>query len=172
MLASDDLMLTIMRQQFIEFPAGWSGFSSFVVPLNPAFDVFIAPVADNLLVAKTISQVYWPMFEINTIGNFQVLQGYIVKMNAQASLPVTGFKSVDKTINLTGGWNILPVVSESEVGYQELINQLGVNLIILTEIAGSGIIWPEAEVFTIPSLIPGKAYMIKVTANCSFTFPN
>jgi PKD repeat protein len=172
MLASDDLMLTIMRQQFIEFPAGWSGFSSFVVPLNPAFDVFISPVADKLMVAKTITQVYWPMFEINTIGNFQVLQGYVVKMNAQASLPVTGFKSVDKTIYLTGGWNILPVVSESEVGYQELINHLGVNLIILTEIAGSGIIWPEAEVFTIPSLVPGKAYMIKVTANCSFTFPD
>jgi len=112
------------------------------------------------------------MFEINTIGNFQVLQGYIVKMNAQASLPVTGFKTIDKTINLTEGWNILPVVSESEVGYQELLSQLGVKLIIVTEIAGSGILWPEAGVFTIPSLVPGKAYMIKVTANCSFTFPD
>jgi hypothetical protein len=160
-----------MRQQFIEFPAGWSGFSSFIVPQNPAFDEFMAPVADNLIVVKTITQVYWPMFEINTIGNFQVLQGYIVKMNAPASLPVTGFKSIDKTINLVTGWNILPVVSENEVGNQELLTQLGGNLVIVKEIAGNLILWPEAGIYSLSSLVPEKAYMIKVTSNCSFTFP-
>jgi hypothetical protein len=112
------------------------------------------------------------MFEVNTIGNFQVLQGYIVKMNAQASLPVTGFKSVDKTINLVTGWNILPVVSENETGYQELLTQLGGNLVIVKEIAGGLILWPEAGVYSLATLVPGKAYMIKVSAECSFTFPD
>jgi PKD repeat protein len=168
----DILTLTIMRQQMLSLPAGWSGFSSFIVPQNPAFDEFMAPVAGDLVVVKTITQVYWPMFEVNTIGNFQVLQGYIVKMNAQASLPVTGFKSVDKTINLVTGWNILPVVSENETGYQELLTQLGGNLVIVKEIAGGLILWPEAGVYSLATLVPGKAYMIKVSAECSFTFPD
>jgi hypothetical protein len=49
---------------------------------------------------------------------------------------------------------------------------LGSGLIIVTEIAGNGIIWPEAGIYTIPYLVPGKAYLIKVEAQSNFTFPD
>jgi hypothetical protein len=169
---NDVLTLTIMRQQLIQIPAGWSGISSFVLPLNPAFDQVMAPVANNLIIAKNMVQVYWPEFVINTIGTFDPAKGYLVKMNAAATLPISGFEFGNKTINLTAGWNILPVLSPVNIGYQQLITQLGNNLIIVTEIAGTGIIWPDEGIYTIPFLVPGKAYMIKLTSPGSFTFPD
>jgi len=170
--ATDALTLTIMRQQIIQIPAGWSGISSFVLPLNPAFAAVMSPVANNLIVAKNMMEVYWPEFGINTIGNFDPANGYMVKMNAPAALPIIGFEFENKTISLTAGWNILPVLSGVNVNAQLLIGQLGNKLIIVTEIAGTGIIWPEEGIYTIPFLIPGKAYMIKISSPGFFTFPD
>lgn len=170
--ASDYLVLTILQQHEIEFQAGWSGFSSFVVPLNPEFSNLMNPVFDNLVVAKTISKVYWPEFGINTIGNFDVRQGYMVKMAEPATLSVVGVKSQDKTLQLATGWNMISVISDEEVPYQELTSQIGNNLIIVTEVAGSQILWPSAGIYSLNAMFPGKSYLIKVSENCSFTFPD
>jgi hypothetical protein len=132
----------------------------------------MAPIANNLIIVKNMLQVYWPEFGINTIGNFDPANGYLVKMNAAATLPISGFEFGNKTLNLTAGWNILPVLSPVNIGYQQLITQLGNKLVIVTEIAGTGIIWPDEGIYTIPFLVPGKAYWIKVRSQCNFTFPD
>jgi hypothetical protein len=128
------------------------------------------PISDNLIIAKNMFQVYWPEYGINTIGNFDPSKGYLVKMNAPSALPITGFGYQDKTVFFTTGWNILPVISDVNVSSEELLSQLGNKLIILTDIAGSGIIWPAEGINSIPFLIPGKAYMVKVNSGCSFSF--
>jgi hypothetical protein len=121
----------------------------------------------HLFFAQQGTEVYWPEFGINTIGAFQNQEGYKLKMNATAMLPVTGFVFDQKTLNLEMGWNILPVLSGCPVDYSILTNQLGTNLIIITEIGGTGLIWPDSGIYTIPEFLPGKAYMIKVTSNCN-----
>jgi hypothetical protein len=172
--AIDDLTLTLStpQQQFIQLNSGWNGLSSFVAPTNPAFDQVMAPISGQLVLAKTMSQVYWPEFGINTIGNFDPADGYFVKMNAPAVLPISGFSFGNKTVQLKAGWNILPVLSAVNVDYNLLLTQLGSGLIIVTEIAGNGIIWPEEGIYTIPHLVPGKAYLIKVASESNFTFPD
>ncbi len=169
---ADDLVLTILQQHEIEFQAGWSGFSSFVVPLDADFSNLMNPVFDNLVVAKTVSKVYWPEFGVNTIGNFDVHQGYMVKMTEPATLQVLGVKSPDKTLQLALGWNMISVISQEEVPYQELTTQLGDKLIIITEVGGNQIFWPAAGIFSLNALFPGKSYLVKVSENCSFTFPD
>jgi len=166
----DFVNLTIKRQQIIQLNNGWNSLSSFVFPEEQAFDQVMAPVSGNLIIAKNMSQVYWPAYGINTIGNFETTEGYMVKMSGTSALPITGFQSQNKTIQLVAGWNILPVISDENVDSQVLLSQLGNNLVILTEIAGSGIIWPAEGVNSIPYLIPGKAYMVKVNSACSFTY--
>jgi len=167
---ADFMTLTIMRQQIIQLTNGWNSLSSFVFPPNQAFDQVMAPISNNLIIAKNMSQVYWSAYGINTIGNFETTEGYMVKMSGTSDLPITGFQSQNKTIQLIAGWNILPVISGENVDSQTLLTQLGNQLIIVTEIAGSGIIWPAEGVNSIPYLIPGKAYMVKVNSACSFTY--
>jgi len=93
-------------------------------------------------------------------------------MNNAAALPISGFEFENKTISLTAGWNILPVLSNVNVNTQLLTGQLGNKLIIVNEIAGTGIIWPDEGIYTLPFLIPGKAYMIKISSPGLFTFPD
>ena len=169
---NDALTLTILRQQIIQLNNGWNSFSSFVVPSDPNFEQVMAPISGNLIVAKSLEKVYWPTYGINTIGNFYPTDGYLVKLSAASSLPITGFKSQNKTVQLKQGWNILPVISDRNVESEILLTQLADKLIIATEIAGTGIIWPETAINTIPFLIPGKAYYVKVNNPCSFTFPD
>jgi hypothetical protein len=169
--ASDDLTLTILRQQQIAMQPGWQGFSSFIDLNGQGFDDVLAPIADRVIYAQNGPEVYWPEYGINTIGDFMNLEGYKIKLSAAATLPLTGFVFDQKTVNLPQGWSILPVLSGCPVDYNEIISQLGSNLVIVTEIGGTGVIWPANNVYTLPQLLPGKAYMIKATTNCSFTFP-
>jgi hypothetical protein len=168
---TDELILTILRQQQIALQAGWQGFSAFVDVNGQDFGQVLAPIADKVIFAQSGIEVYWPEYGINTIDKFLNLEGYKLKLSATATLPLTGFVFDQKTVNLPAGWSILPVLSGCPVNYTKLTSQLGSNLVIVNEIGGTGVIWPANGVFTIPALLPGKAYMIKVTTNCSFTFP-
>lgn len=169
---SDTLTMTVLQQQTIDLQEGWRGFSSFIIPTNPAFEALLTPMNDELVLVKTFTNIFWPSQGINTLGNFDVLQGYFIKMLSQDTLSVTGNVSPVKTVNLLAGWNVLPVLSDSMVSTQEFLTQLGENLIIMTEIAGGLILWPDAGVYSLTSLGPGKAYLIKVSSDCSFTFPD
>lgn len=167
----DEVELSIIRQLQFEMQAGWQGFSSFIDVSGQNIEEVFAPIADRIIVAQNGTSVYWPEFGINTIGNFVNLKGYKIKLNTSSSLPVNGFVFNQKTVALPQGWSILPVLSGCPVDYSEIISQLGSKLIIVNEIGGTGMIWPANGIFTISQLLPGKAYMIKVTTGCSFTYP-
>ena len=170
--ASSVLTLTIMRQQNITLQSGWNGFSSFVNPPDPAFDEVVSPISSQLEFAQNMTEIYWPEYGINTIGDFNNSVGYRVKLNANASLPITGFAETDKTISIPQGWSTLPVISDCAVPYTELISQLSDKLIAVTEIGGTGMLYPEQGIFNLSELEPGKAYSIKMSENADFTFPD
>jgi len=44
-------------------------------------------------------------------------------------------------------------------------------LIIAIEIAGEGIYYPAAELYTLTELVPGKSYYVKVSESTSYTYP-
>ena len=169
--ANDVMTLTIMRQQTIGFQTGWNGFSSFVNPPDPAFEEVVAPINNQLEFAQNMTEIYWPEYNINTIGDFKNNKGYKVKLSANASLPITGFAETDKTVAIPAGWSILPVISDCTVPYTELLAQLAGKLIIITENGGSGVLYPAQGIFNLPELEPGKSYMIKMSEEADFIFP-
>jgi len=169
--ATSSLSLSIMRQQNILFQTGWNGFSSFVDPQDPAFEEVVSPISNQLEFAQNMTEVYWPEYGINTIGDFENDKAYNVRLNANATLPITGFAETDKTVLLPEGWSNLPVISDCTVAYTELISQLGDELIAVTEIGGTGMLYPGQGIYNLPELEPGKAYSIKMAASAAFTFP-
>jgi hypothetical protein len=166
------LTLTIMRQQNIEFQIGWNGFSSFIDPPDPDFEEVVSPISSQLEFAQNMTEVYWPEYGINTIGEYKNNKGYKVKLNANATLPITGFAETNKTVSIPEGWSTLPVISDCAVPYTELIAQLSDKLIAVTEIGGTGMLYPGQGIYNLPNLVPGKAYSIKLTEGADFTFPD
>jgi len=162
--------------QSITIPAGWSGISSQVIPhiANPDSMFSQDLTAGNLVILQHFSQVFWPQFNINTIGNWETHDGYTIKVLQETQLDIYGFKDSNDTIQFVQGWNYLPVISNCDVNTEALFSSLVAEgkLVIVYEIAGTHVYAPSFEINTLPVLNRGKAYMVKVTASCTLSFPD
>jgi hypothetical protein len=167
--ASAALLVHIHRIHNIEFPAGWYGFSSFINSDITVEDLF-APIIDDLIIAQTQCGVFWPQGGINTLMDFSCFDGYKLKMTTSRLLTLIGPASKNTTINLSAGWNLIPVLSDNAVDCQSIAAQLGSSLVIIKEVAGTGVIWPEMNISTIDAFEPGRAYMIAVDAACQLVY--
>jgi len=170
----DDFEITVeggYNTQLVEIPEGWSGISSYILPAQTQVENLMQPILDELIILQSMNNVYWPAQNINTIGNWDGHAGYKIKVNDNVSLEVAGVFQDNKTVDLTQGWNIIPVLSDCTVPCSELFSVVSDQVVIVKEIAGNGIYWPSQDVFSLSELIPGRAYYILTTDDISFTFP-
>jgi hypothetical protein len=72
---------------------------------------------------------------------------------------------------LDEGWNLIPVICGDDVMCSELFTALGGDLVVAKEIAGTEVYWPSEGVTTLEQLNSGQAYMVKMDAGGSITFP-
>jgi len=157
--------------QNIAVNSGWSGISSYQNLADPDVENLMAPLGTNLEILLDLQNVYWPSGNVNTIVNWNPYQGYIIKSNQNASIPFSGIPVGNKTVNLLQGWNIMPVLSGCEANTATLFSSIGANLVIVKEVAGTGIYWPALNINTLPAIKPGKSYFVKVANSCTVSFP-
>jgi len=159
--------------QTIQIPQGWSGISAYVLPLNPAFETIFANVNDKIeAVYNNHSQLYWPDEGINTIGNWNTFDGYVIKAKEPTQILVYGIFESSQTVLLNAGWNIVPVLTYNPASTFVVFRDIDDLIDIVQEIGGSKVYWPSQGVYTLTQLMPGRAYMIRVKENCSFTYPS
>jgi hypothetical protein len=156
--------------QNIAVESGWSGISSYQNLADPAIENVMAPLGNNLEILLDLQHVYWPAGNVNTIVNWNPYQGYIIKSNQNASIPYSGIPVTNKVVTLLQGWNIMPVLCSSEINTATLFSSIGANLVIVKEVAGSGIYWPALNINTLPAIKPGKSYFVKVNNSCTVSF--
>jgi len=155
----------------IALTEGWQGLSSYIQPVNnDIVDVF-APVAGQFIMAQTMDLMYYPAGGVNTIGDWLSQSAYKLKMNAPASLPITGIEVSNKAYGLAAGWNLVPVICNTNVNIASLTGGLGANLQIVKEIAGSRVYWPSFGIYTLENMVPGSAYFVRMAAAGMVTFP-
>lgn len=167
--AYDEVHVTIHSVQTITIPEGWSGLSSYIDNTVQIEELF-APIENSLITAQTITQVYWPAGGINTIGMHSVEKAYKIRTGESCELTITGPVNEDKTIVLNSGWNLIPVISKCYVNQYDFLDALGPDLMIVKEIAGNGVIWPDMGIYGIPLLTPGNAYLVSMNTANTFTF--
>ena len=156
--------------QNIAVEAGWGGISSYQNLADPAVENVMAPLGSNLEILLDLQHVYWPSGNVNTIGNWNPYQGYIIKSDQNASIPFSGVPVTNKVVSLVAGWNIMPVLTSCDVNTVTLFSSVGANLTIVKDVAGTGIYWPALNINTLPTLKPGKSYFVKVANSCTVSF--
>ena len=154
----------------ISLSEGWNGLSSYLMPaLDDIVEVF-DPVSGKFVIASTLSGIYYPSGALNTIVDWESQSAYQVKMNAPTVFRIFGAHEANKTLNLSAGWNIMPVICNYPLDAASILGSLDLEL--AKEIAGTGIFWPEMDINTIGDLEPGKAYLIYINSDGSITFPS
>jgi hypothetical protein len=157
--------------QKIQLTSGWSGISSYLVPFNEDVETLFNPIINELDILENYSGFYFPAENVNTLGFWNSASGYMVKVNSNCQLRIMGSELDIKTIALTAGWNLFPVLSSCEVNTAELFSEILSNVMIIKEVAGTGVYWPSMGINTIPYLNPGKAYFVKMTTTGEIEFP-
>lgn len=160
-----------LQYQSVAIPAGWSGMSSYIVPSDPAIENVLQPIESSLVIAQTLDGMYWPAQNINTIGNFNTHDGYMIKTSANASLQVGGQPDNNRTVNMADGWNLVPVLSECDVAIEDVFMPVGGALVLIKEVAGSNVYWPSENVSSLYLLESGKSYLAKINNTQTITYP-
>lgn len=168
---TDCVTLHFGKTQTITIPAGWSGISSFIEPFESDIEVIMSPAIQELIIMYNLDgQMLFPADEVNTIIDWDRLSGYVIKTSGETQITLCGDIPADNTIQLTAGWNLLPVLSETSVSIDELFTPVMNKLVIIKEVAGVSLYYPEFEINTLNALQSGKAYFIKVSEDCSINY--
>ena len=143
----------------IQLPAGWSGLSSYLIPAQPAMEDVFAPVSDEFIIAQTMTEMYFPGQNINTIGDWESHSAFRVKTSEACILPITGSYETNMTVSLNAGWSLLPVVTPTGAPVQDLLLPVS-GFVMAKDVAGTGVYWPDYGINTMEYLLPGKAYFV------------
>jgi PKD repeat protein len=156
--------------QVVTLPQGWSGISTYLLPLNPGLPYVFQTIGDKLVFAMNDAGIYWPSQNINTIGNWNPQDGLIIKMTNEAQIEIRGNLMPDDHVNLSAGWNILPVISTCSQSTTDVFSPLGDTLVIIKEIAGTNVFWPQPGINNLQYIDHGKAYYILVNSDVLINF--
>ena len=165
------LSLETVICQTLSLASGWNGVSLFIEPTDPDVEnIFLDYVAD-LIIMQSLTSVYWPAIPVNTIGDWDLMTGYAIKMASEHQIELCGAKLSDRSITLLPGWHYLPVLSECVATTTEIFDPLQDKIVFAKELIGTKVYWPGPGVYTLQELVPGSAYAIKVSEEVTLTFP-
>ncbi len=142
--------------QTINLPKGWSGISGYVQPENPNFENIFDDIINNVCIVVDNENMFYPAYNINTLGNWEQKSAYQIKTNSATILEIEGELINDRAFGLSSGWNLMPVLSECLADVADLF--AGKDVSIVKEVAGWRTYWPEFGINTLQELEPGKAY--------------
>jgi hypothetical protein len=162
--------------QKIFLQSGWNMSSSFRTPFSPdSMEYVCADVNESLVMAKNnFGGVYIPSYEINTIGKWDVTQGYQIYMTNDDTLVVKGLavNPENTPIQLTSGWNMPAYLRnqpmDAVIAFASITDDE--NLIIAKDNDGKVYI-PMFEINDIGNLKPGQGYLVYVSNNDNLIYP-
>lgn len=157
--------------QILNIPAGWSGISGYIDPLNKGVEDMFSPHIPNFIILASMTDFYYPGGGVNTINNWSWETGYQIKAENEFELALTGLKIDPPGVDLTTGWNLMPVLTSCGATTGEVFNGMA-NLNIVKEVAGPNVYWPAYGIETLTGLGPGKAYWVSMDDNGGFTYPD
>jgi len=157
-------------QQILNIPAGWSGVSSYIDPMNKGVEGIFTPFESDLVILASMSQFYYPAENVNTIDNWDYHTGYQIKAENEFNVTLTGTHISNSSVNLADGWNLIPVLSSCEVPVENVFGAFE-PLEIVKQVAGPYLYWPEYNINTLESLVPGKAYFVASNDAGTVSYP-
>jgi hypothetical protein len=157
-------------QQILNIPAGWSGVSTWLDPLNKNVDGLFSPAVNHLIILASMDGFYFPAQSVNTLGNWNYLSGYQAKAENAFEFTVSGTKIPTQELAIGEGWNLMPVLSSCNADVEDLFAGFS-GLQIVKEVAGTKVYWPAYNINTLENLQPGKAYFVTSADAGTITFP-
>ena len=155
---------------------GWNLISSYLQPIDADMDVVaqgVQPIDTNLTIAVTsYGKIYWPTASTNTIGNWNSMEGYKVKLKDPGSWIFRGDPTVDTYVDLAAGsFTYLPVLTNNPVPLTSVFTNPTDDIFLMYNIQSNQVYWPEGGIITITDLTPGYSYYLWMYNDATATYP-
>lgn len=157
--------------QDFELRSGWNSLATFIVPESLSLDEIFGSITGVLEIVSDGSNVYVPNGVMNSIGEFDPRKGYYLKVSEPSDFSISGSIDTLRTLNLSQGWNIFPVVSPCNILLDSIFDGDLDKIEAIVEIAGTRVFWPEKDIYSLHILETTKAYVIKVSQDFVFEIP-
>jgi hypothetical protein len=159
----------------INLAKGWNMISSYNMPEFPRMDSVFKDIKSQINLVKSSSgQTYIPQFNINSIGNWDIKQGYQVFANEITTLVILGdfVKPEDITMNIPAGWSIISYLRNSQQNIATSLSSLvSQNKLILAKNSTGSSYIPQFNINGIGNMKPGQAYQVYLSGTAQFTYP-
>jgi len=144
---------------------GWNMSSSPVDPEDNDIRAVFSELVErgSLLLAKDGSgRFYYPVQNFLNIPRWDVHQGYLIKVNEEEELLVSGeLVSEDDQIELNAGWSMVAYLPEAAIPAPEAFENIEGNLLLAKD--GYGRFYsPEHNFSNMGELQQGKGYLVKL----------
>jgi hypothetical protein len=156
--------------QTISISEGWNGISGNLIPQNCDIETLLGDHLNHLVIFQNMEGVFYPEVPINTLGDWDYHSGYLLKASAPFELNLSGFNPENRSIQLTVGWNLIPVLLDCNLNIQKAIEGINDKLVVVKAAAGNAVYWPEYNINTIGAMQPGEAYFILMTEEAELQF--
>jgi len=157
--------LNPITHQDLDFPNGWSLFSSYMITADMNIMTVLEPIVDDLIIVKDNNgNAYLVEYQFNALGSIQPGQGYLIKTNAALQLTLEGAfaKPELHPVQLFEGWNMIGYLREdaelAENIFEDLVDQDIIQ--IVKDYMGNAYI-PQWYFNGIGEMEPGKGYQVK-----------
>jgi len=164
------IVLKPLIEQEFNIPSGWSGISTYTVPVNPNVEIMFENLQDRLIFLGDGTGYYRPQQGSNTLNYWNPNSGYLIKLTEPSLFQIEGTSGVNHNIQLAEGWNLIPVLVSEGVSCQDIFSQLGGAFVMAAEVAGLAVYWPDMGIYTLDELRPGKSYFIRVNQPINLNF--
>lgn len=148
--------------QTIALTTGWNLISLYVVPANTSITSVFSAILTSVNTIKT-SETFYINGQIAALQSLQTIEAgkaYLVKMNSNATLTVTGALATAGSVQLKAGWNLLGYPLNSNSAISTKTASLGTNLKTIKNFSG---FYEQGGLNSITQFVPGQGYFIKVT---------
>jgi PKD repeat protein len=162
--------ITPVEQYVINLPSGWSGISSHIIPANTNIQNVASGIASQLEIIQNMNTFYQPGNGASNLINWDFASGYCIKVNEPVQLIINGNLPENKTIELTTGWNLIPVLSDVPVSIDALLAGKLNSIEIVKDAMGKQMYWPAKDISSLQELLPGHSYLVKAKEFVTITY--
>ena len=159
--------------QVITINSGWNIISSYIIPDDPDMnDVFSDIISEIQLVKNKLGKVFVPFFNINTIGDWKVEQGYRLKASNNTTL-IMGCTQADPAttpIVLSEGWSMISYLRTTPMDAVTALDSISSCLLIIKANNGNTYI-PAFFINTIGDMQPGEGYGLRMSCPDTLYYP-
>jgi len=160
--------------QDIPLGQGWNLVSSHIVPANAALEDVLADVVQDISLMKDEDgNSFIPADDINTIGSWDTVEGYMIYSESSQTLVMEGdqVSASETTLLLESGWNIVSYLPTAPVPAAEAFSSIADQLVMVKDVSGNSYV-PGYGVNDIGDLQPGQAYKVYVSSQAELTYPS